>query len=599
MHKILLCCVLFAVSLCLAMPASADFCDPMPQLVIDDQRNQHYHDLSEIADYIEVVLPDGTKLGFSITTSGSMDGYVFESEGFHSYWQISPVDGLWDIAFRRHDTLTPRPDGSFYPDAIGFDLVNLKNGDYIAYHYDGESVNVCGWRKIDDYAGHAMVAGNELTYYPDGSAMPDASFLLDDALRRWLGDFDELPGTPQTAEHLVAIMESSADDLFPGYTLRSFNSYNHGYDTSASYSKIEDGCLYIKRTSFEAGFGAVASTSCLPIPLSESLLKRLETEPFEDLISTDEASEVFRVDDALDLDRVPVAGLIIQADAQEKSLILLTKLDQDTTKLHIVTLEDGVYSVASSKPLPGDVYMDVFHGGDGEISLEWNGQAQQAAFHRLADGSWQLEWVMNSGEQNFDYSYSYCGLVQDWSCGGMDGIYIGSLPADMANVLTTDLKQLPDTEESLHSLMITEGWAVVNNPDPNDRLHLRVQPKRSAESLGKFYNGTPVQVHEVDGDWCRVSIGLDGHLEGWMMRQYLAFGAQMEEVDCVFPQLVLKDEWRDASAYADPSMKEHPFHRIQGALWIAGVVEDELYIVLTPLGETGYMPQEWFWAGNG
>lgn len=599
MHKILLCCVLFAVSLCPAMPASAAFCDPIPQLVIDDQRNQGYHDLSEIADYIEVVLPDDTKLGFSITTSGFMDGYVFQGEGFHTYWQISPVDGSWDIAFRRHDTLAPRPDGSFYPDAIGFDLVNLKNGDSIAYHYDGESIQVCGWRKADDYAGYAMVAGNELTYYPDGSVLPEATFSLDDALKSWLVDFDDLPGTPQTAGHLVAIMESSVADLFPGYTLRSYTSYNHGYVASASYSKIEDGCLCIKRTNFEAGHGAVTSTNVIPIPLSEALLKRLETEPFENLLSTDEASDVFRVDDALDLNRVPVAGRIIQADAQENALILLAKLDPDTTKLHLVTLEDGVYSVASSKPLPGDVYMDVFHGGDGEISLEWNGQTQQAAFHRMADGTWQLEWVMNSGEQNFDYSYTYCGVAQEWSYNGMDGIYIGSLPAGMANVLTTDLKQLPDTEESLRSLMTTEGWAVVNNPDPKDRLHLRVQPKRSAESLGKFYNGTPVQVHEADGDWCRVSIGLDGHLEGWMMRQYLAFGDQMQAVDCVFPQLVLKEEWRDAPAYANPSMKERTFHKILGTIWIAGVVEEELYIVLTPLGETGYMPQEWFWAGNG
>ena len=32
---------------------------------------------------------------------------------------------------------------------------------------------------------------------------------------------------------------------------------------------------------------------------------------------------------------------------------------------------------------------------------------------------------------------------------------------------------------------------------------------------------------------------------------------------------------------------------------VAGVVEDELYILLTDLGQTGYAPQEWLYEGNG
>ena len=36
-----------------------------------------------------------------------------------------------------------------------------------------------------------------------------------------------------------------------------------------------------------------------------------------------------------------------------------------------------------------------------------------------------------------------------------------------------------------------------------------------------------------------------------------------------------------------------------GAYWIVGVVEDDLYIVLTETGKTGYAPQEWFSEGNG
>ena len=34
-------------------------------------------------------------------------------------------------------------------------------------------------------------------------------------------------------------------------------------------------------------------------------------------------------------------------------------------------------------------------------------------------------------------------------------------------------------------------------------------------------------------------------------------------------------------------------------LFIAGVVGDEWYVLLTDKGFTGYAPQDWFWEGNG
>ena len=598
MRKKLLFLIILATAMCIAAPAMADYCDQMPQIVIDALKEEGHQDLSAIADYIEVVLPDGTKIGFSITTGGFMDGYRFEDDGFRYYLQTSPVDGLWDIAFRRHDTTTMRPDGSYYPDIIGFDLVNRNNGDYIAYHYDGEYISVCGWQKASDYQGHVILNGNQLSYYPDGSKVVEATFTLDDDLLSWIGDYDDLPGTPETAQQLVNVAEASVNNLFPGYTLRNHSSYNHGYDTEASYSKIEDGCLYIKRVVFTAEHDDMYVVDTMPVPLSAELLKRLETEPFNELISTHGASDVFLVENALDLNRVPVPGVIVESDAQENALILLTRLDENTSQIHIVTLADGAYSVASSRPLPGNVYMDIFHSGEDEISLERNGQAQQVGFQRMADGTWQLEWVMNSGAPSFDYNVEFCGVAYEWTNQGTDGIYIGSLSSGMDNLLTIDLDQLPTSMESLISLVDSDGWAVVNNPNPADRLHLRVEPKRGAKSLGKFYNGTPVQVHETNGDWCRVSIGLDGHLEGWMMKEYLAFGEQMQDVDCVFPQLGLKEELQNALAYADQDMDGNGY-RMNGTIWIAGVVDDELYVILTNRGETGYMPQEWFWAGNG
>lgn len=64
----------------------------------------------------------------------------------------------------------------------------------------------------------------------------------------------------------------------------------------------------------------------------------------------------------------------------------------------------------------------------------------------MADGTWQLEWVMNSGAPSFDYNVEFCGVAYEWSNQGTDGIYIGSLSAGMNNLLTIDLNQLPTTK---------------------------------------------------------------------------------------------------------------------------------------------------------
>ena len=170
---------------------------------------------------------------------------------------------------------------------------------------------------------------------------------------------------------------------------------------------------------------------------------------------------------------------------------------------------------------------------------------------------------------------------------------------DLAQMLLdgADLATLPGTREALAAALNRDGWAVVRNPDPADRLHLRVQPDRSAESLGKFYNGTPLRVLGQEGDWTRVALGLNGP-EGWMMTRYLAFGGEMDEVEPVFPQLmyVLEQEERQP-AYSAP--RKGTEKELAGAVFVVGVVEDEFYILLTDLGDAGYVPQSWMWEGNG
>ena len=174
-----------------------------------------------------------------------------------------------------------------------------------------------------------------------------------------------------------------------------------------------------------------------------------------------------------------------------------------------------------------------------------------------------------------------------------------------------DVKNLPFAEfptsyaQAVQQLDNTR-WAVVNNPKPTDRLHLREQPDRKSVSLGKFYNRTPVYVDEIRGEWAHVSIGRD--LSGWMMTDYLAFGADMDKVACAFPQLTVKDEHQEYEA--DEFVYEYrvftaPDFSADAMRWnsmesyyLIGVTGD-FYIIMNSEETIGYIPQDWLWAGNG
>lgn len=64
--------------------------------------------------------------------------------------------------------------------------------------------------------------------------------------------------------------------------------------------------------------------------------------------------------------------------------------------------------------------------------------------------------------------------------------------------------------------------AVVNNPDPADRLNLRDRPSKDASSSVKFYNNTPVEILGRVGDYSLVIVGGDSW--GYMQTKYLKEG---------------------------------------------------------------------------
>ena len=538
-------------------------------------------------------LPDGSAYAF-LLNDWSLYGFLRKDGAWSNFSSGSAMEGHADLRFERHRQGQSRADGSAWPDDLGFDIVS-EDGSRLSYRYDGQWFSICGWYDPQRYPGEVIVQGTRLSYY-EGGTQPVASVDAGDALLSWIGDFRWHPATPAEAQARERLLEQNVRDAFAGYTLQSYDPYNSGTGVNAAYLRISDGMLAIRRATFTLEGETVADS--MPVPLSETLLARLETEPVSDLIDASGWGDTFLVDDALDTGRLPVAGTVLASDLQSGGLVLLVEDAAGDRRLQVIALnDDGTYRQSClTAPLPPDTTLDLFHTTDGEINFSWDEQHAQAGYALGPDGEWRLEWAWIPGEAGtLEYSCRFWGFSVWPQEEENDGMFVG----DLAQMVLdgADLTTLPGTREALAAALNRDGWAVVRNPDPADRLHLRVKPDRSAESLGKFYNGTPLRVLGQEGDWTRVALGTDGP-EGWMMTRYLAFGGEMDEVEPVFPQLmyVLEQEERQP-AYSAP--RKGTEKELAGSIYVVGVVEDEFYILLTDLGDAGYVPQSWLGEGNG
>lgn len=545
---------------------------------------------------VEITTPDGVRYAFAVDAGRLRGDKIVEGQRVTEMdTNVPEWSKTWYL--RRHDPAMRRADGKHYPDSLGFDVVSEDGNSVVSYHYDGQYFRCCGWVDRARYAGAVLIEDTTLSYYPAGSETAEYSVDAGDSCTVWASDFEHKPATPDAARARAELLpEQMADDI-PGYTLLEWASCGWGgSEVEAGFYRVQNGLLDIKWARYVAEKGMVSQVDMMPVPLSEQMLRRFEQEPAKDLICTRAEGEVFKAEDAVDCEAIPVEGRVVQSDIHSKGLILLTELESGMRRLYWATQDGaGGYRVQATRDLPKGVYLDTFHAANGEVEVEWQeGEAYRQAGYRLAaDGTWALEWVMNEAvdgkNQSFGAAY---GGVTFWE---EDTRVIGSL--DGCSLFETDLLSLPHTRAELEAVLVRDGWAVVCNPNPADRLHLRTRPKRDAESLGKFYNGTPVRVLERKDGWCRVEIGLDGHLSGYMMEKFLVFGAEMDGVACAYPQKCFTEAYEGRKVYADAQMTVETVR--MEAFDVVGVVEDRLYILLTDDGETGYVPQAWLFDGNG
>ena len=376
----------------------------------------------------------------------------------------------------------------------------------------------------------------------------------------------------------------------PGWTL--------GYEEEgwAAFYRIESGYLTVCRVGLDSRRGIVERSETPAVPLSERLLERLEGEDISTLLDLSGYGSTFLTQDAWDQKLISIPGRIVYNDLQAHALIAMAERDGEKYIAVAEKGESGVWQVRESKPLPENVWMDLFHCGDDALYLGWmQGEKEfQCGFARRADGAWRMTWAW-AGEG--EYALPWYGVRVEWR-GVFDSVYAyGTAP--FADLFETDLNALPASGEAAAARFNTAGWATVNNPNPRDRLHLRSEPRKNGDSLGKFYNGTPLRVLEERGEWMRVRVGQGDALEGWMMRDYLAFGDRLRRVTQAFPELLLREEYGHAHPLRLDGKTEADFD-LYGEAQIVGIrQETEQWIVMAEDGSLCLAPFDWFWEGNG
>lgn len=131
--------------------------------------------------------------------------------------------------------------------------------------------------------------------------------------------------------------------------------------------------------------------------------------------------------------------------------------------------------------------------------------------------------------------------------------------------------------------------AIVNNPDPADRLHMRLAPRSDSLSRGRYYNGTVLTVLQLRRDgWAQVD--LRGY-KGWMKAEFLQLGQLPGSVTPMHPVAAVKSASAQGSMLKElpntgSNFGRYPDHT---AVFILGVTGGWAH-VYAPDGLTGFMP---------
>lgn len=144
--------------------------------------------------------------------------------------------------------------------------------------------------------------------------------------------------------------------------------------------------------------------------------------------------------------------------------------------------------------------------------------------------------------------------------------------------------------ESGKAPVIPGNLAVVNNPNPAERLHLRRSATAASASLGKYYNGTQATLIVGGTEYEGFSHVRIGDAEGYMMTEYLAFGAAAGQVNDARPVVTVQNAaGTGLNLRTAPSTDGAVLQLLKNGVQVTvmGLTEDWLHVSFN--GQTGYI----------
>lgn len=364
---------------------------------------------------------------------------------------------------------------------------------------------------------------------------------------------------------------------------------------------LSDGRLHYQELRTDANDNVISRETEASIPVDETqyLLAQFDIDGFRQQFRMIEevvfsASAGYGTLEELPADvraALPADERLLQGALDQNTVLLLTASADGTSRIWIFDKVGETYALnCQSRPMPkiGEtVPMTEMFKGDSFGLTYAPGTTLGPWVSKQRDGVWRITHfdVPNSVLVNGLWMY---GFQEHWR-----------LPGDLSafELRNFDWTRIPQNKEELLALVNTDGFAMVKSDKATDRLNLRGEPSRDAVSYGKYYSGTPVRVLETKGDWCKVTVG---GATGYMQRQYLAFGLDMVDVPCYFPQ---KTTYPAEFVLGIP-MYERPNVTsantvMPGDFNIIAAVGDDWYHVLCEDGTSGYVEVRHFWDGNG
>ena len=311
------------------------------------------------------------------------------------------------------------------------------------------------------------------------------------------------------------------------------------------------------------------------------------------LTSAAQASEPANpADPAMVAALLPGYAYVEGIDDDDELRLLMRRADGALVFIGGLRDASGQWALTESTPLPEGTILGV-ENFTHSLGIPSGTYVDCISVRPYADGTWGVSMVMpNDGGMFFLGKHVIHNDSHE-----VEGVF-GDHP--WGDITAIDWHSLPDSYEDGIARMNQADWAVVNNPNREDRLHLRVSPDKDAASLGRYYNRTPVKIRRYGKEWCAVTVC---GLEGWMLTDFLAFGADKTAVEYAGPWLTWKEHLtelrlyekpRAASSYAVRSRDEglRPFY-------VMGVAGDFYHVWLPDTEEYGYIRMDDLWPGNG